>query len=354
MSAPKFDNVKKRASFGSFLHRQLFEKPTLPANVDLKGKTAIVTGSNTGIGFECARQLLGMGLSKLILAVRNEDKGKQARDKLVEETRPSSVTGDDTIEVWKLDMEDYASVTAFAGRVQTLERLDIAVLNAGLAKTSYKTSAATGHEETIQVNVLSTALLTILLLPILEAKSQGSPGRIVVVQSDTSSWAKFKERDAHVPLLRAFDDEKNFDRADRYFTSKLVAQLFVTELVKRVPASSSVITMPNPGWTYGTGLGKGGGTVAERIIAVPNRILGRSPAAGARIVTTAAVSFGPEAHGRYIEDEKLQPKAPFGYTPEGENVGSIVWDEIISELSFTGVIEILNGLRGRSEQADRE
>lgn len=305
MAAPTFDNTEKRAGFKAFFHRQLFEKPTLPDNVDLNGKTAVVTGSNTGIGLECARQLLNLGLGKLVLAVRNETKGQQARDDLA---KAHSALPEGSIEVWKLDMEDYASVTAFAERAKTLKRLDIVVLNAGVAKSVYKRVVATGHEETIQVNVLSTGLLAILLIPIVKTKcaTAGVSGRIAIVQSDTSSWAKFPEK-KHVTLLPALDDENNFDRVDRYFTSKLILQLFVTELTKRVPASAAVVTMPNPGWTYGTGLGKGGGTVAEKIIAVPNRLIGRTPSAAARVVTTGAVAFGPEAHGQYIEDGKLQP-----------------------------------------------
>ncbi|KAK8057372.1 NAD(P)-binding protein [Apiospora saccharicola] len=245
MTPPALDNTEKRAGFKSFVHRQLFEKPTLPEDVDLRGKTAIVTGSNTGIGLECARQLLNLGL------------------------------------------------------------------------------------------------LAILLLPIVKAKcaATGVPGRIAVVQSDTASWAKFAEK-KHVPLLPALDDEKNFDRVDRYFTSKLILQLFVTELTKRVPATAAVVTMPNPGWMYGTGRG----TVAEKIIAVPNRLLGRTPSAAARVVTTGAVAFGAEAHGQYIEDGKLQPKAPFVYTPEGEKVGKTIWDEVMSELSFANVKEIVREL----------
>ncbi|KAK7960665.1 hypothetical protein PG988_011879 [Apiospora saccharicola] len=121
----------------------------------------------------------------------------------------------------------------------------------------------------------------------------------------------------------------------RQLFEKLILQLFVTELTKRVPATAAVVTMPNPGWM---------GTVAEKIIAVPNRLLGRTPSAAARVVTTGAVAFGAEAHGQYIEDGKLQPKAPFVYTPEGEKVGKTIWDEVMSELSFANVKEIVREL----------
>ncbi|KAK9423374.1 hypothetical protein SUNI508_04268 [Seiridium unicorne] len=161
-------------------------------------KTAIVTGSNTGIGLECARQLLDLGLSKLILAVRNEDKGHHARENLLSTQAPSLPDG--TIEVGKLDICVYDTMTAFAKRAESLERLDIVILDAAVCKQTHEVVPATGHEEMLQVNVLSTALLAILLLQALKAKNTPEePGRIAWVQSDTASWAKFKNKDCHTP-----------------------------------------------------------------------------------------------------------------------------------------------------------
>jgi short chain dehydrogenase len=141
--------------------RQFFIAPALPHDVNFTGKTAIVTGSNNGIGLECARQLLDLGLGKLIIAVRDESKGQAARTNL----SSCRYLEDGAIEVWKLDMLSYDSITAFAERTKTLKRLDIVVLNAGIMKQIYELAPSTSHEETIQVNFLSTALLAILLLP---------------------------------------------------------------------------------------------------------------------------------------------------------------------------------------------
>lgn len=302
-SITTFDNVEERAGIRSFLRRQLYEKPKLPKDVILEGQTAIITGSNSGIGLECAKQLLDYGLARLIIAVRNESKGQEARKNLLsgrQEPMP-------TIEVWKLDLTLYDNVAAFTERAQDLDRLDIVVLNAGISNQFYSKVDSTGHEETIQVNVLSTALLAILLLPIIKAKKRREPpGRLVFVSSDMASWATLKQKDA-VPLLAALDDPKNMDLG-RYAVSKLLGQLFVTELSKRVPSSLAIITMPNPGWTYNTGLGKDEGwTIGDTIISVPRRILGRSPDIAARAVTVGTVAFGAEAHGQYIEGGKVQP-----------------------------------------------
>lgn len=151
MATPTFDNdnIEKRATFRSFLHRQLFKTPTLPQNVDLKGKTVIVTGSNTGIGLECARQLLDLGASKLIIAVRNQSKGDKARENLLS-NRPPLL--DLSVEVWSLDLQSYESIVSFVDRAKSLDRLDIVVLNSGVSKQFFDLTPSTGHEDTIQFN----------------------------------------------------------------------------------------------------------------------------------------------------------------------------------------------------------
>lgn len=188
-SQKTIQQAEKRATICQFFYRQLFITPILPdKNISLKGKIAIVTGSNTGIGLECARQLLDLGLSKLIIAVRDKSKGDAARKEL----SSGRQLEENAIEVWDLDMLSYNSVMTFIERTRTLQCLDIVILNVGIMKQTYAV-ASTGHEETIQVNYLSTALLTILLLPILKAnsakdsKDTTEPSRIVWVQSDMVS-----------------------------------------------------------------------------------------------------------------------------------------------------------------------
>jgi len=171
---PTLAEAEKNATIGRFLYRQLFLTVPPPPAISLTGKTAIVTGANTGLGLEIARQLLDHGLSKLILAVRDEVKGQNARAELLS-GRDSS---DLSIEVWQLDMLSYESITTFVERIKGLPSLDIAVLNAGVMKQIYTTSSSTGHEDTTQVNFLSTALLAILLLPILNPKSKSKPNEL--------------------------------------------------------------------------------------------------------------------------------------------------------------------------------
>ncbi|KAH8781182.1 hypothetical protein F5883DRAFT_539560 [Diaporthe sp. PMI_573] len=314
---------EKEASKLQFLRRQFSAGPPalLRSDVDLSGKTAIVTGGNGGIGLECSKQLLDLGLKRLIIAVRDEAKGEAARNTL---TAKKALEADQTIDVWKLDLASYESVTAFAQKAAGLSpRLDIAILNAGINRGSFALNPTTSHEEDIQTNYLSTALLVLLLLDSFKnsrasadaTATNNTPGRIVVVSSDTSAWAKFAEKDKE-PLLPAFDVKGSWDKFDRYATTKLLGQFFVTELARRVPPSLAVVNCANPGLCYGSGLNRELGVAA----AIFTRLIGRPVAVGARNLVHAAVKQDQTSHGQYVEDGKLRPPPPSRLSGGKQNI----------------------------------
>ena len=108
---------------------------TLPHTVhDLTGRTVIVTGSNVGLGFESAKAFYQMNPARLILAVRSLDKGEAAKTRIVEESRSNAIGNSrPQVDVWKLDMADFASVKTFAQRCyDELDRIDIFLANAGV------------------------------------------------------------------------------------------------------------------------------------------------------------------------------------------------------------------------------
>lgn len=121
------------------------------------------------LGLEAARYFVHLGCAKLILAVRNTEKGDSARLDIEKTTGRDGV-----IQVWQLDMGSFESVKSFSDRVDSeLERLDVALLNAGVLSRCFQLSPE-GWEATLQVNVLATALLALLLLPKLRASK--TPG----------------------------------------------------------------------------------------------------------------------------------------------------------------------------------
>jgi NAD(P)-dependent dehydrogenase (short-subunit alcohol dehydrogenase family) len=145
--------------------------------VCLKGKVAIVTGSNTGIGKETAIKLCALG-ADVVIACRDNSKGIVARDEVADNAKNiTSSCGNVTF--LRLDLADLKSVYEFVIQFSSLfQRLDILVNNAGLA-TSSKT--VNGLNTTFQVNYLGHYLLTRLLMQTFEAQSE--PMRIVNLSS---------------------------------------------------------------------------------------------------------------------------------------------------------------------------
>ncbi|KAK2732571.1 short-chain dehydrogenase reductase family [Colletotrichum kahawae] len=344
----KFDGLTpgKAAGLPRFFYHQLTFKPEVVKKPRLEGKTAIVTGSNTGVGLETARQLLDLGVTKLILAVRNEEKGAAAATKITAGRQPPVAPG--TVEVWRLDLCDYDSVVAFAGRCQKeLLRLDIAILNAGMNAATLRLNPKTGHEETIQVNYLSTALLALLLLPVVKAKRVGdaSPPRITIVNSEVSAWTRFTERN-EVPLLPTFDKtDAKVDMLDRMMISKLLGQFFLVELAKRVPPSIALINACSPATVHDTEFQRElDGTLSGTIIkAVQRRFANKSPV-GACMITDAAVRHGEETHGQFLSFQTMIPLAPIVYSPEGQKISERLWEETMTELAFAKPEEILKNV----------
>ncbi|KAF1735687.1 WW domain-containing oxidoreductase [Beauveria bassiana] len=341
MASSPFDVTPgKEASITGFLLRQWNFTPVAVTDVDLGGKVAVVVGANCGIGLEVARQFLGLGLSRLIIGARNEEKGKAA---VADLQRTSGGGSKAIIETWPLDLASYDSVVAFAERTKTLERIDYAVLNAGICATKFRINESTGHEETIQVNYLSSALLIALLLPVAKAKraAQGGPTRITVTSSDVSSWTSFKEKTS-VPLFTALDKGAS-NLTDRMMVSKLLGQFYIAELAKRVPSSVVTINCATPGMVRGTQFNREvDRTVGGKLVKPILRRLGYTADVGARHITDAALHhINEETHGQYLSAQKIKPMAPIIYTKEGEKVSAQLWKETMAEFAFANVEQVI-------------
>ncbi|KAF2095837.1 NAD(P)-binding protein [Rhizodiscina lignyota] len=326
-----------------FFHNQFLAQPQWPApNTSLSGKTAIVTGSNTGLGYEAARQLLGLNLSRMILAVRSLDKGEAAASQLRQLYPKASV------EVWQLDMSSYDSVQALARRIESQSwRVDIVILNAGVIGLKYNTVKSTGHEETVQINYLSTVLLAILLLPILKGKrpAGGDPAHLTIVSAALTLAARFPNRDRN-PLLPSFDDPKTYNPREQYMSSKVLMQMFLWKLVDYVSADDVIVNLADPAWCKGTELHRdaaGGMKVGMKVFAA---LTGRTPKVGASCYVDAVVNKGKESHGCFLMSWEAHPFAALLYTPEGKVATQRLWDETMAELDFAGVRSILDSIKG--------
>lgn len=210
-------------------------KPPVDPVTSFTGKTVIVTGANSGLGFEAAVKFHQLGASKLVLAVRDLHKGRAAKQRILSRETANSTNG--TIDVWPLDMLSYPSVKAFAQRVSSdLDHIDVVVLNAGIAARWFKLSEY-GWEETLQVNVLSTALLAMLLLPKLRACGAAYPNAekpvLEFVGSGAQYIAKVKPKHQEAKnLLSAVSTPKEGWGVRQYNLSKLFVQYVVRVLAR--------------------------------------------------------------------------------------------------------------------------
>jgi len=293
------------------------ELPTKEKYPDVIGKCAIVTGSNTGLGFESARQLLSLGLSHLVMGARSLERGNAAAPKL------GAANSSAKIEVWQLDMESYDSIQAFVRKCRdNLSRIDIVILNAGLSPLKFETIPATGHEKAIQVNHIGTVLLTVLLLPVLKSKSEGqNPPRLTLVNSITSHLCKFPSKSKR-PILPSFDDTAvtPWNAEERYGVSKLLCQLFVVKLAEKVNPEDVIINMVDPGLTKGTGLARDAKGVTAVAAKIFFSIAGRPVDRGAATYVDAVLGHGKESHGCFLMNCKISPYVIIRQVPVSWNI----------------------------------
>lgn len=234
------------AFVAEFVYRQFLTEPPVPT-ASFQGKTAIVTGANSGLGREACRWLIQLGAAKVILACRNPEKGRDAA-KDIQSTTSCPPTA---LEVWSLNLSSYASVQSFAARAKNdLPRVDALIANAGVLKLTFNMTE--DNEESITTNVVSLALLIFLMHPKLcrTAAEYHTQPHITVTSSELYVMAKFKERTApEGKIFATLNDKAKSNMSDRYNVSKLLEIFVIRQLAEMSPLSSSnvVVNCVGPG-----------------------------------------------------------------------------------------------------------
>ena len=271
-----------------------------PANpsTSFSGKTILITGANVGLGFEAALKFAALDAAHLILGVRSLQRGEEAKIQMFQRT------GYDTrnIRLYELDMSTFASVKAFAEMISKNEtRLDVVILNAGMAAPSYKLSPE-GYEMSLQVNVLSTTLLADLLLPQLRksAELSGDPSHLDFVGSVAHRGVKADTFDFadDTRILDQVNTEAFFNMERQYAVTKLFLMYVMDGLVEANSSRKNVIiTTTCPGLCR-TNLGRDFPALIKILVGWFQLILARSAEEGSRSIVSAA-ALGREANGEF-------------------------------------------------------
>ena len=258
---------------------------------DLTGRTALVTGANSGLGLEVSRVFAQRGAT-VIMAVRGQARADQAAARLGAETGSPRVSG------IALDLADLDAVTAAANDVRgRTQRLDLLINNAGVMMLPSRTSTAQGVEMQIGTNHLGHFALTGHLLPLMR-DVDGS--RVVTVSSG-----------AHRMMRPGGADDlwsaANYSATAAYAASKTANLLFCLELERRLRTSgaATISVAAHPGYAatnlQTSGPGAQGRSFNVRVMEVLNRTIAQSAADGARPIILAATGtrvrggdyFGP-------------------------------------------------------------
>jgi NAD(P)-dependent dehydrogenase (short-subunit alcohol dehydrogenase family) len=255
----------------------------------MNGKVCVVTGATSGIGKAAATALARMG-AQIVLVGRDQGRAEATAAEI----------GANAAVPPRAEIADLASmeqVRALAGRLGSLDRIDVVVNNAGLVLGERRVTED-GCEHVFAVNHLAPFLLTNLLLPKLTGSA---PARVVTVTSDAHSAAKLDLDDPNL--------EHGWDSWRSYANSKLANILFTRELARRLDGTGVTANCAHPG-VVRTGFGREGKPLL-RLGTTIARPFFLSPERGADTIVYLASSpdVAGETGGYYVKRQRREPSA---------------------------------------------
>lgn len=283
----------------------------------MEGKVIVITGANTGIGFETAKDLAHRK-GRVILACRDIKRGTEAAESI------KSLTGNRNVVFRQLDLSDLESVRKFASVVNaTEERLDVLIHNAGMTPGSGLHLTQDNLELQFATNHFGPFLLTHLLLDLLK---KSAPSRIVVVSSVTHHWATLD--------LDNLNSEKYIRHPYWvYCSTKLANVLFVKELAKRLRGTGVTVNALHPGGVK-TGIARNGQWYVKYVIIPVIYLFLKDCKSGAQTSIYLAVSGDVQGTtGEYFADCK---RAWISRSARDETKARKLWQ--ISE-KLTGIVD---------------
>ncbi|KAL7800178.1 hypothetical protein V8C37DRAFT_364366 [Trichoderma ceciliae] len=299
---------------------------------DCEGKTYIVTGATGGLGYEAVKHLVRLGAAKVIIGVRDAERGKSAKT-----TIETEVGRKDVVEVWPLDLVSYDSVRAFARKIEGVERIDGLVLNAGSLIAAWDVKE--GNESNVTVNFMSNYLLTLSALPHLRAvakKYEIKPHLVIVGSMGGFFVADQVQRFPKTGILDDLNDKAKWQRDlnDRYVMTKFLEHMAARELASLLPVSETgvIVNVVDPGLCK-TGLTKNLGFFQRAKAWLAKAAIGRTPEMGSRTLIHG-IAADEDSHGKYLTScEIREDHIPEWMTNEsGKVVQKQIWAELLERL----------------------
>lgn len=255
------------------------------------GRTALITGANSGIGLRVAQVLAERG-ARVLLACRSADRGATAVRSVNDAALAAGV--DATAELVVLDLADLRSVRAAAEQVRaaTGDELDLLVNNAGVMMTPHRTTVD-GFELQLGTNHLGHAALTWLLMPALRARPAA---RVVTLSSTAARAGRIRTADLNF-------EHRTYQPMAAYGQAKLANLMFAQELDRRARSAGMdlVSVAAHPGYT------------ATKLVSNMAGSRGNSPLA-------TAIEFFGELGSRYVAQSVDQGSLPTLYAATSPNV----------------------------------
>ncbi|WWC59019.1 uncharacterized protein I303_101565 [Kwoniella dejecticola CBS 10117] len=315
-------------SFGKLrLMRQMKFNPLEDIKPSFEGRIILITGASDGIGLQAAIKFAGLGAQKVILGVRSLSKGEEAVQTI---ERESGVHG--ICEVWPLDLLQYDSILSFVQKVEDeVERLDIAIMNAGVFSSNDEVSVD-GLELDIQVNVVSTILLSILLLPkMLKNRRKDFTPVLEIISSMNSTQFSALAPDGMKDsegILKWYSQPSQFDKIRQYPLSKLFLEFCHSELSKLVLDNSTgqpLVRIPSvcPGPTK-SALARNLPLHLQVASWIFGLLIQQEAEQGARSYIHG-IGLGPEAHGKLFS--RLEITSPRLKDDQDAEARRKVWEE---------------------------
>eukprot|EP00284_Hemiselmis_tepida_P014921 CAMPEP_0174920996 /NCGR_PEP_ID=MMETSP1355-20121228/4841_1 /TAXON_ID=464990 /ORGANISM="Hemiselmis tepida, Strain CCMP443" /LENGTH=345 /DNA_ID=CAMNT_0016166427 /DNA_START=44 /DNA_END=1077 /DNA_ORIENTATION=- len=267
-------------------------------NPDLKGKVAVVTGGNSGIGIETVKALASAG-ARVVLCSRSVEAGEKAVKDYVKASEGREIQGGYSVpsadvRVLPLDLADLASVDELVKQLEGEDRIDYLVLNAGVM-AGPKGATKQGFERQIGTNHFGHFHLTQKLLPRL--KAQQDPSRIVLVASTAHQTGKLDLSDLN------YQKGRTYTPWGAYGQSKLANILHAKGLQDRLKGTKVTATCLHPG-VIATPLWRDTTSILSKFI-VPLFIRDKSPQQGAATTVFACLADAAEVGGQYLDDCKV-------------------------------------------------